>query len=97
MTSIDARSTVQISLLGGLLSIAVYGTFNTTRWMTRMETTMESLQREVPQMKDQLVAIEQTISIRLTDRWTALNMAWWADELKSRNPTLDVPDPRRHP
>jgi hypothetical protein len=97
MSQIDARSTVQISLLGGLLSIAIYGTFNTTRWMTRMEATMDDLQREVPKMKDQLSSIENTISNRLDDRWTESDMRWYVDKLKEQNPTLSIPDILRRP
>lgn len=95
--SIDTRTTVALGLLTGILSVAIYGTFNTTRWMTRMETSMEQLQREVPQMKDQLVSIENTIGNRMNDRWTQADMRWYVDKLKELNPTLNVPDILRRP
>ena len=75
--NITGQSKVSIALLGGIFSVIVVATWGAASWATKVDGRLETIER----------------SLTSVDRWTGVDMRFWAAELASENPTITVPHP----
>ena len=65
----------------GLLTGALVGVWNVSKWMSQVDLRLDNIERGVANGGE--------------DRWTGTAMRIWAEELGIHNPELSIPDVER--